>query len=227
VHALSDLNLSVQEGEFLGIVGKSGAGKSTLVNMLTGIDHPTRGKVLIAGFDLHQMKQSELDRWRGENIGVVFQFFQLLPSLTLVENITLAMDFCQTYPLKDQERRALELLDRVGIVEHAYKVPSKISGGQQQRVAIARALANDPKLLVTDEPTGNLDSHTTEGILRLFASFVEEGKSVVLVSHDKQISRWTTRLIEIRDGKIGNKSQLGQDIDPGLFSSADGLEVEC
>jgi putative ABC transport system ATP-binding protein len=207
VHALVDVDLEVDSGEFLGIVGKSGAGKSTLVNLLSGIDYPTSGNIFVARQNLNRMKQSELDRFRGQNIGVVFQFFQLLPSLNLVENITLAMDFCQSYPLKDQEARALELLDRVGIVEHAYKIPSKISGGQQQRVAIARALANNPRLLIADEPTGNLDSHTTHGILQLFASLVDEGKSVVLVSHDKTISHWTTRVIQIKEGTVQSSSQ--------------------
>lgn len=215
VHALEEVNLCVGAGEFLGIIGKSGAGKSTLVNLLTGIDHPTSGKVFVDGLDMYRMKQSELDRFRGENIGVVFQFFQLLPALTLLENITLAMDFCHTFPLKDQDGRAMELLDRVGIAEHAYKIPSKISGGQQQRVAIARALANDPKLLIADEPTGNLDSQTAKGIFELFAGLVHEGKTVVLVSHDRQVANWASRVIQIGDGRIEEKSDTRQGLKTG------------
>lgn len=209
VRALEDVNLSIRRGEFLGVVGKSGAGKSTLANMLTGIDRPTDGQVIIDGLDLHQLPQNQLDRWRGKNIGIVFQFFQLLPSLTLVENITLAMDFCQTYPLKDREARALALLDRVGLVDHANKVPSKISGGQQQRVAIARALANDPMVLVADEPTGNLDSKTAEGIFNLFSSLVEDGKTIVLVSHDQHVKHWATHSIELVDGCIQIEGDRG------------------
>jgi len=200
--ALRGVDMQVWPGEFVSVHGKSGAGKSTLVNMITGIDRPTSGEVFIDGVSIPSMPDDRLARWRGKNMGVVFQFFQLLPSLTLIENITLAMDFSGMYPIKERQDRALALLEQVGLADHARKVPSKMSGGQQQRVAIARALANDPRLLVADEPTGNLDSQTAAGILDLFEDLVERGRSLLVVSHDRELSQRAGRVIEIEDGRI-------------------------
>jgi ABC-type lipoprotein export system ATPase subunit len=200
--ALRDIHLDIEKGDFVAIYGKSGAGKSTLINMITGIDVPTSGTVEVNGVSLHAMTADELSHWRGENLGIVFQFFQLIPSLTLVENITLPMDFRSSYSLAEQESRALQLLDTVGIAEHARKKPAKISGGQQQRVAIARALANNPEVVVADEPTGNLDSATASGILEVFTKLTEEGKTVIVATHDEEIAHYATTIIEIADGSI-------------------------
>jgi putative ABC transport system ATP-binding protein len=200
--ALKGIDLSVDRGEFLTIIGKSGAGKSTMINVLSGIDRPTSGEIVIDGAAIHTMTEDQVARWRGENMGVVFQFFQLLPSLNLIENITIAMDFRNTYPLKERKERALHLLEQVDIVEHAYKTPAKISGGQQQRVAIARALANDPQIILADEPTGNLDSKTAMGILDLFEQFVDQGKTLLMATHDKEIAARSTRTVTIADGRI-------------------------
>lgn len=200
--ALKGIDLSVDRGEFLTVVGKSGAGKSTMINVITGIDSPTSGEIVIDNAPIHTMSEDQVARWRGQNMGVIFQFFQLLPSLNLIENITLAMDFSNTYPLRERKERALYLLEQVDIVEHAYKTPAKISGGQQQRVAIARALANDPQLILADEPTGNLDSRTADGILDLFEQFVDQGKTLLLVTHDKEVAARSTRTVTIADGRI-------------------------
>jgi putative ABC transport system ATP-binding protein len=203
--ALKGIDLRVKPGEFATVLGKSGAGKSTMVNLITGIDRPTSGEINVNGTPIHHLNEDERSRWRGRNLGVVFQFFQLLPSLTLIENITLTMDFCNTYPLRERKERALQLLDRVGIAQHAYKIPSRISGGQQQRVAIARALANDPAVIVADEPTGNLDSRTAHEIFDLFTSLVEHGKTLLVVTHDKEIAARAPRVIEMADGQIIHK----------------------
>ena len=200
--ALKGIDLRVQPGEFVAMLGKSGAGKSTMVNLITGIDRPTAGEIVVNGTAIHQLHEDQRARWRGRNLGVVFQFFQLLPSLTLIENITLTMDFCNTYPLRERKERALQLLAQVGIAEHAYKIPARISGGQQQRVAIARALANDPSVIVADEPTGNLDSRTAHEIFDLFTSLVEQGKTLLVVTHDKEIAARAPRVIEMADGQI-------------------------
>ncbi len=200
--ALSGVNLKVGRGEFLAVLGKSGAGKSTLINMITCIDSPTSGEVIVNGAAVHKFTEDQKARWRGENLGVVFQFFQLLPSLNLIENVTIPMDFRNTYPLGERKERALYLLEQVGIAEHAYKTPAKISGGQQQRVAIARALANDPPVIVADEPTGNLDSRTAGEIYDLFSTLVDRGKTVLVVSHDKELTKRATRGVEIVDGEI-------------------------
>lgn len=200
--ALHDIQLEVEAGEFVALYGKSGAGKSTLINMITGIDVPTAGEVIVDGVPLHVMNGDQLSRWRGEHMGIVFQFFQLIPSLTLVENITLPMDFRNTYEATERNERALALLEAVGIAEHAAKVPAKISGGQQQRVAIARALANDPKVIVADEPTGNLDSTTAAGILEVFSSLVAKGKTVIVATHDEEITHFASKIVEIADGTI-------------------------
>lgn len=206
VPALRGVNLQVRRGEFLAVIGKSGAGKSTLVNMITGIDRPTSGEILIDGAPLHTLDEDQIARWRGRNMGVVFQFFQLLPTLNLIENITIVMDFCNTYPLPQRKPAALHLLEQVGLAEHAYKTPAKISGGQQQRVAIARALANDPPLIVADEPTGNLDSHTAAEIYDLFERLVAQGKTFLVVSHDKEVARRAGRVVRIVDGRIEGAS---------------------
>lgn len=200
--ALRGVDLRVLPGEFVAVHGRSGAGKSTLINLISGIDRPTSGEVFIDGISIHSLADDRLSRWRGKNLGVVFQFFQLLPSLSLIENITLAMDFSNAYPLAERRDRALALLEQVGLAEHARKVPSKISGGQQQRVAIARALANDPGLLVADEPTGNLDSQTAGGILDLFRQLVERGRTLLVVTHDRELAHGADRVIELEDGRI-------------------------
>ncbi len=203
--ALKGVDLRVKHGEFATVLGKSGAGKSTMVNLITGIDRPTSGEVVVNGTAIQHLHEDQRARWRGRNLGVVFQFFQLLPSLTLIENITLVMDFGNTYPLRERKARALHLLEQVGIVEHAYKIPSRISGGQQQRVAIARALANDPPVIVADEPTGNLDSKTAHEIFDLFTGLVEHGKTLLVVTHDKEIAARAPRVIEMADGQIAHK----------------------
>jgi len=202
VSALKGINLSVAEGEFIVIFGKSGAGKSTLVNMLTAIDTPTRGEILFRSKSIRDLSEEERTRWRGKNLGVVFQFFQLFPTLSIWENVKISMDLLGEVPIRERRERAFELLRQVGLQDHARKVPAKISGGQQQRVAIARALANDPPLIIADEPTGNLDSHTTEEIMDLFASFVTRGKTVLMVTHDAGALKWATRKVEIVDGVL-------------------------
>ena len=200
--ALKDINLHVDNGEFVAIIGKSGAGKSTLVNMIAGIDRPTKGEVFCAGDPLNRLSEDQRARWRGFNLGIVFQFFQLLPTLNLIENVTIPMDLCKTIPIQERRLRALSLLEQVGIAEHASKIPARISGGQQQRVAIARALANDPTVIIADEPTGNLDSRTAGEIYDLFSALVQQGKTLLVVSHDKELSRCASRVVEICDGQI-------------------------
>src|SRR5262245_44373687 len=199
--ALDMVSLQVQAGEFVAVVGKSGSGKSTLINLIAGIDRPSSGQVDIAGTPVHALSQEQLAIWRGRNVGVVFQFFQLLPTLTVAENVVLPMDFCNTYPLRERRPRALALLHRVGIAEQADKLPSALSGGQQQRAAIARALANDPSLIVADEPTGNLDSQTSDAVLRLFADLAADGKTVVMVTHERDVTI-VNRTIALADGQL-------------------------
>jgi len=200
--ALNSVQFSISQGEFVAVIGKSGAGKSTLVNLISGITQPTSGEIYFQQQPIHNLTEDEKALWRGKHLGIVFQFFQLLPSLNLIENITMPMDLCHSFPLRQQKARALHLLEQVGIVEHAYKHPAKISGGQQQRVAIARALANDPELIVADEPTGNLDSRTAAEIFDLFASLVDQGKTILVVTHDKEIKKYASRIIELVDGEI-------------------------
>jgi putative ABC transport system ATP-binding protein len=205
--ALKRINLQVTAGEFVGIVGKSGAGKSTLLNMITGVDTLTSGEVLVnssgSSVSVHQMEEDKIALWRGQTMGVVFQSFQLLPMLTLVENITLPMDLCGNYHPKHSRDRALELLRLVEIEEHADKLPAFISGGQQQRVAIARALANDPPVLVADEPTGSLDSATADHIFELFQHLVaDQGKTIVMVTHDVSLAPRFSRTLRITDGEL-------------------------
>ncbi|HEV8512697.1 MAG TPA: ABC transporter ATP-binding protein [Cyclobacteriaceae bacterium] len=203
--ALKDVNITIQKGQLVAITGKSGSGKSTLLNIIAGIDKPTQGSVSINGIHVEKLSESSLATWRGKNIGVVFQFFQLLPTLTILENITLPMDFCNSYPKKERRERALSLLERVNIKEQADKLPSALSGGQQQRAAIARALANDPSIIIADEPTGNLDSQTATSIFELFAGLTRAGKTVIIVTHEKDFSDYFENVIAIADGVIVNE----------------------
>jgi putative ABC transport system ATP-binding protein len=200
--ALKGVDLQVDAGEFVAVIGKSGSGKSTLTNMITGIDRPSQGEVIVAGTPVHTLSEGQIARWRGRTIGVVFQFFQLLPSLTVLENIMLPMDFCHLYSERERRQRAMHLLDQVEMGEHAYKLPTALSGGQQQRVAIARALANDPPILVADEPTGNLDSRTADAVFHLFESLVDDGKTILMVTHDDDLIHRVTRAVTIADGMI-------------------------
>ncbi len=204
--ALKNVKLNIGRGQLIAITGKSGSGKSTLLNIITGIDKPTAGEIIINEVHVDKLSESELASWRGKNIGVVFQFFQLLPTLTILENIMLPMDFCNTYPKNERMQRALTLLEQVNIREQADKFPSALSGGQQQRAAIARALANDPPILVADEPTGNLDSQNATAIMELFASLARAGKTVVVVTHEKDFASWFERNIHILDGVIEEES---------------------
>jgi putative ABC transport system ATP-binding protein len=175
--ALKSVDLHIEAGEFVGVIGKSGSGKSTLLNMITGIDRPTSGEVFVNHTAVHGMNENRMARWRGKNLGIVFQFFQLLPTISIVENIMLPMDFCRTYPMREREKRAMELLDMVELADHAYKLPTALSGGQQQRVAIARALANNPPIIIADEPTGNLDSKTADSVFQLWLSEILRGST--------------------------------------------------
>jgi len=200
--ALKGINLRMSHGQFVSLVGKSGCGKSTLLNMLTGIDHPTSGEVIVGGKNIHDMSESERALWRGRNVGIVFQFFQLLPTLTLLENTMLPMDYCNVYPPNERQDRAMELLTMVGLEEQAHKLPASVSSGQQQSAAIARALATDPPIIVADEPTGNLDSRSARVILRLFSELAEKGKTILLVTHDPSFTRATDQTVILSDGEI-------------------------
>ncbi len=200
--ALKGVDLRVDSGEFVAVIGKSGSGKSTLINMITGIDRPTTGEVHVAGTPVHTLSEGRMAVWRGKNLGIIFQFFQLLPTLSLIENVMLPMDFAGRYTPRDRRERALGLLDQVGLAEHADKLPAAVSGGQQQRAAIARALANDPPILVADEPTGNLDSKTAQSVFQLFADLVREGKTILMVTHDNDLARAVSRTIVLSDGEI-------------------------
>jgi ABC-type lipoprotein export system ATPase subunit len=204
-HALNSIDLQIEPGEFVSIIGKSGSGKSTLLNMITGIDRPTTGEVFVNRTAVHELNENRMARWRGKNLGIVFQFFQLLPTISVVENIMLPMDFCRTYPMREREKRALELLEMVELADHAYKLPTALSGGQQQRVAIARALANDPPIVIADEPTGNLDSKTAESVFALFNDLVSKGKTIIIVTHDSGLAKRTHRTALITDGEIVNE----------------------
>ena len=202
--ALQGIDLQVKSGEFVAVIGKSGSGKSTLLNMIAGIDRPTSGEVIVNGSALHLLSEGQVAAWRGQNLGLVFQFFQLIPTLTAIENIMLPMDFCNMYSDKECEQRAKSLLELVEITEQANKLPSALSGGEQQRVAIARALANDPPLIIADEPTGNLDSKTAATVFDLFQDLVRQGKTVLMVTHDKELARAVPHKIEIADGRINS-----------------------
>jgi len=199
---LTNIDLEIRGGEFVGLVGKSGSGKSTLLNMVAGIDRPSTGSVAVAGTEIHALSENRLAIWRGRNVGFVFQFFQLLPTLTAAENVMLPMDFSKTLPFRERRKRALALLDRVAVGTHADKLPATLSGGEQQRVAIARALANEPPLVLADEPTGNLDSVTAAAILDLFRDMANRGTTVVIATHEADIARVIDRRIEISDGAI-------------------------
>jgi putative ABC transport system ATP-binding protein len=200
--ALRDIDLEIGSGEFVAIMGKSGSGKSTLLNLISGIDHPSRGEVFVAGASIQHHSESSLARWRGKTVGVVFQFFQLLPTLTTIENVMLPMDFCDARPASGRRTRALELLDMMGIADQADKLPSALSGGQQQRAAIARALANDPPIITADEPTGNLDSVTARTVLDLFRKLTDLGTTVVIATHERDISGLIDRTVELADGML-------------------------
>ena len=207
--ALDNIDLNIGRGEFVAIVGKSGSGKSTLINMMTGIDRPSSGEIHINKTAIHDLAENSMAQWRGRNVGIIFQFFQLLPTLSCLENVMLPMDFCNTYSRRKQRVQALDLLDQVGLADQAHKLPSELSGGQQQRVAIARSLANDPLVLVADEPTGNLDSKTAESIFQLFSNLVSNGKTIVMVTHDDELAKRVSRTITISDGIILNEEYHG------------------
>ncbi|HLP18431.1 MAG TPA: ABC transporter ATP-binding protein [Bacteroidota bacterium] len=204
--ALDDISLSIRAGQLVAVTGKSGSGKSTLLNIITGIDTLSEGSVTIAGRTMNDLSEDALAAWRGRTIGIVFQFFQLLPTLTIAENVMLPMDFCSTTPRRARRARTLELLKQVGIEEQADKLPSALSGGQQQRAAIARALANDPPIIVADEPTGNLDSHTAQSIFQLFKDLAARGKTVVIVTHEKEFTSLFKDSVTICDGTIVDSS---------------------
>jgi ABC-type lipoprotein export system ATPase subunit len=199
---LKGLDLTIKRGEFVAIVGKSGSGKSTLLNMITGIDHPTSGQVVINNTDLYSMTESQRSLWRGKNLGIVFQFFQLLPMLTLLENVMLPMDYVDMYDFDERPKRAMELLAMVGLEKQAGKLPAAVSTGQQQSAAIARALATDPPLIVADEPTGNLDSRSADNIISLFDQMAAQGKTIAMVTHDPSLTERTSRTIIISDGEL-------------------------
>jgi ABC-type lipoprotein export system ATPase subunit len=204
--ALRGVNVDIPTSEFVAIVGKSGSGKSTLLNMITGIDHPTTGEVLVNGVNIYNMTESQRAQWRGRNLGIVFQFFQLMPMLTLLENTMLPMDYCNVFTPDERPQRAMELLKMVGLERQAYKLPAAVSSGQQQTAAIARAMATDPPIIVADEPTGNLDSRSSDEIIELFNRLVEQGKTIILVTHDPSITKRTYRTLIISDGEIINET---------------------
>jgi len=236
--ALKDVNLTVRHGEFVAVIGKSGSGKSTLINMITGIDKPTSGESHVSGAAVHTLNENQVSRWRGENLGIVFQFFQLLPSMSIAKNVMLPMDFCNKYTRKERYERALMLLDLVGLSEQAHKRPTQVSGGQQQRVAIARALANDPNLIVADEPTGSLDSKTANQIFELFETLVyEHGKTILIVTHDEEQARRVQRTVLIVDGEVVNEylaralptlgfdtlKALSHELEPHIYQSGETI----
>lgn len=200
--ALKGVNLQVEAGAFVSIIGKSGSGKSTLINVITGIDRPTSGEVIVDDVPVHTLNEEQIAIWRGRSIGVIFQFFQLLPTLTAVENILLAMDYGGQYTAAERPERALYLLELVGMADWAHRLPNSLSGGQQQCVAIARALANDPVLLTADEPTGNLDSKSAEMVFRLFENLAQAGKTILMVTHDNELAARAQRTIKLADGRI-------------------------
>ena len=209
VTILKGVSLDIHNGEFVAIVGPSGNGKSTLLNMMTGIDRPSSGEVYVTGQPLHAMSENDLAVWRGENLGIIFQFFQMLPSLSLAQNIILPMEFAGKYARAERRERAMDLLELVGLADQADKLPGMVSGGQQQRAAIARALANDPPMLVGDEPTGNLDAKTANEVFDIFYRLVERGKTMVMVTHDRELAGRMPRVIEIVNGRIDRDSTQG------------------
>jgi putative ABC transport system ATP-binding protein len=207
--AINHLSLDIAQGEFVAVVGRSGSGKTTLLNLLAGIDRPTAGTVRVAGADLGALSESGLAAWRGRNVGLVFQFFQLLPTLTVMENVLLPMDFAKTIPVGERRDRAQHLLERVGVGDQADKLPATLSGGQQQRAAIARALANDPPILLADEPTGNLDSATADAVLELFADLNGDGRTIVVVTHERDIRAIVDREVTLVDGRVVDDERTG------------------
>jgi len=208
--ALHGIDLQVDAGEFVAVVGKSGSGKSTLLNMLTGIDHPSEGQVIVGRTEIGRLDQGRMAEWRGRQMGIVFQFFQLLPTLTLAENVMLPMDLCQVYDPGERRERALYRLEQVGIAGEADEFPASVSAGHQQRAAIARALANDPPILVADEPTGNLDSRTAEAVFGLFHTLVGEGKTILMVTHDAELAGRVPRTLTLADGRIVHETRPPQ-----------------
>ena len=201
-HALREVNLKIGRRQLVAITGKSGSGKTTLLNLIAGIDQPSSGRVVVNGAQIDHMPERTLAPWRGANVGIVFQFFQLLPTLTVVENVMLPMDFCNSFPKTSRRKRALQLLEMVDIANHADKLPAALSGGQQQRAAIARALANDPPLLIADEPTGNLDSVTARSIFQLFDDLSKADKTVIIVTHEREIAASFDVVFDVVDGAV-------------------------
>jgi putative ABC transport system ATP-binding protein len=206
---LKGITFDVANGEFVSIVGPSGNGKSTLLNMITGVDRPTSGEVVVAGNQVNRMSEDALARWRGGNLGIIFQFFQMLPGLSLLNNVILPMDLANKYKPRERRERAMHLLEMVGMADQANTLPAFVSGGQQQRAAVARALANDPPLIVADEPTGNLDTASAHIVFDLFQELVKEGKTMLMVTHDKDLARTVPRKIEIKDGQITRDDYVG------------------
>ena len=209
IPVLKELSLEVHAGEFISIVGQSGSGKSTLLNMVTGIDFPTSGEVLVTGQDVNTMSENELAAWRGKNVGIIFQFFQMLPALSLLQNVILPMAFAGILPRNQRKARATELLELVGLGDQLHKLPNMVSGGQQQRAAVARALANDPQLLVADEPTGNLDARTADDVFDIFVRLSSEGKTIIMVTHNQVLAGRVPRVIELEDGRISRDEYSG------------------
>ncbi len=226
ITVLHDISIDIQQGEFVSIVGPSGNGKSTLLNMVTGIDRPSAGEVIVTGKPVHAMSENELAKWRGQEVGIIFQFFQMLPSLSLLQNVVLPMEFAKKYSRSERRERALDLLEMVGLADQANKLPSMVSGGQQQRAAIARALATDPPLLVADEPTGNLDAKTAGQVFDLFMRLIEEqGKTMLMVTHDKELAGRIPRKIEIVNGRIAQDSRQRVAV-PAPVKSNNGVIIE-
>ena len=226
-YALDGIDLQVRQGEFVAVVGKSGAGKSTLINMITGIDRPTAGAIEVGSRPIHRMSEDDVAAWRGRHVGVVFQSFQLLPMLTCAQNVMLPMDFAGLYgSLRERRQRALHLLERVGLEDQADKLPSEVSGGQRQRVAIARALANDPMLVAADEPTGNLDSRTADAVFEALEQLVAEGKTILMVTHDRELAARTLRVIHLTDGKISTVNGFGERIERMGVHAGAPLQLE-
>jgi putative ABC transport system ATP-binding protein len=222
---LHGISLNIQQGEFVSIVGPSGNGKSTLLNMVTGIDRPSGGEVIVSGRPIHEMSENQLAKWRGQEVGIIFQFFQMLPSLSLLQNVVLPMEFANKFKRAERRERAMDLLELVGLADQANKLPSMVSGGQQQRAAIARALATDPALLIADEPTGNLDARTAGQVFDLFVHLIEEqGKTMLMVTHDKELADRIPRKIEIVNGVIANDSRP-QPVETVPVATNDGIVI--
>jgi putative ABC transport system ATP-binding protein len=218
VTALQGIDLQVRRGEFVVVMGKSGSGKTTLVNMVTGMDRSTSGEIWVNGAPLHRFSTEKAARLRGQTMGVVFQSFELLPTLTVLQNVMLPMDFARRYSLREMRERAMRLLEQVEIIEHARKLPTALSGGQQQRLAIARAMANDPAILVADEPTGSLDSATASAVVNLFADLVTQGRTILLVTHDKDVARRGSRILHLADGVIVRSESTGAKQSGGTYA---------